>query len=73
MRDKHFERQCSFRKACFVNAFRVFENEKRWRKDNELFDGKLNKYLHDEDMRKINRSRILKIMEHESNNFWFNS
>jgi len=29
--------------------------------------------MHDEDIKKINRHRIIKIMEHESENFWFNS
>ena len=73
MKAKHFERQCSFRKACFFNAYSVFQKQKQWKKDNEVFEAKLNKHLHDEDIKKINRSRILKIMQHESANYWFNA
>lgn len=72
MRKKHQDHQCTFRKQVFTNAFRLHENQQRWRARDEDFSGKLNKHLHDEDVRKINRSRILKIMEHESTNYWFN-
>lgn len=68
---KHFEFECTFRKQIFVNAFRVHENLKQWGVKDDRFSSRQTKHLHDEDVRKINRNRILKIMEHESNNFWF--
>ena len=60
----HFENECSFRKQIFTDAWRLQENMTQWKKRDEQFDARLNKHLHDEDVRKINRSRILKIMEH---------
>lgn len=73
MKNKHFEYQCDFRKQIFTDAFRLHQNQLRWQKKDEDYTANLNKHLHDEDIKKINRSRIIKIMEHESSNYWFNA
>ena len=32
----------------------------------------MNKHLHDQDVKRINRERIKKIMTYESENYWYN-
>lgn len=51
----------------------MFKDQERWREKDDQFTSKQNKFLHDEDIKRINRRRILKIMEHESSSFWFNA
>lgn len=72
MRKKHFDNQCSFRAHIFTQSYRMIEDQKKWKERDEVFKSRQGKFLHEEDVRKINRSRILKIMEHESANYWFN-
>jgi hypothetical protein len=73
IKKKHFDNQCSFRKQVFTQSYRLFENQAKWKLTDDDFTSRLNQHLHDEDVRKINRSRILKIMEHESLHYWFNA
>lgn len=66
MRRRHFNNECNFRKSVMQQSFKLHEDMITWKKQDNAFEARLNKYLHDEDMKKINRKRIAKILEHES-------
>ena len=62
IQQQHQDYQCSFRKQIFTDAFRLQQNQLKWKQTDEHYTSSLNKHLHEEDVKKINRSRILKIM-----------
>lgn len=70
MRAQHFDNQCSFRKQLLTDSFRLHQHQQEWAQRDSLFTAALNKHLHDQDVKTINRQRIIKIMQHESTHFW---
>jgi hypothetical protein len=55
VKKKHFNNQCEFRKIISIASYNLFQNLKKWSKEDELYSAKLNKFLHNEDVKKMNR------------------
>lgn len=72
MKKKHFDNQCDFRKKVIQTSFKLLCDLKTLARSDQAFEARLNKLLHEEELRKLNRRRIIKIMSHESENYWFN-
>lgn len=73
MKLAHFNNQCDFRKKIAQEGFRLQQNIEAWKKEDQKTLEKFNNYLHNEDLKRMNRERIKKIMTFESENYWYNS
>lgn len=54
------------------NGYLLSKDMERWKKDDDARDERLQGFVHREQLKKLNRDRILKILAHESENYWFN-
>ena len=53
-------------------GYMLSKDLEKWRKEDETRDLRLKNFVHKEQLKKLNRDRIIKIMNYESENFWFN-
>lgn len=47
IREQHFEYQCSFRKQIFTDAFRLQQNQLKWKERDAEYNSTLTKHLHE--------------------------
>ena len=69
MARKHHNNECNFRKRVIQGGYALQQNLLQWRKTDELLESRLDKFARTEELKKINRSRVKKILEYESENY----
>jgi|JI61114C2RNA_FD_contig_51_1535614_length_1219_multi_3_in_0_out_0_2 predicted ATPase with chaperone activity len=72
MAERHRQNEQQFRTQVICNGYLLSKDIERWSKTDEIRDQHLKNFVHKEQLKKLNRDRILKILNYESENFWFN-
>lgn len=70
---QHRENETEYRTQIIRNGFLLSQDLEKWKREDEARDLKLQSFVHTEQLRKMNRDRILKVLKYESENFWFNA
>lgn len=62
----------NYRSQIIMNGFRLMKGIEQWKVRDESKKLRLEGHIHKENLKKMNKDRMLKILNYESENYWYN-